>query len=218
MTKPRDGPFVWITWLSKRMVGEVTCRWAPWFRTHYTGYTKAPSDFQLAQWTTEHTRLLDEMARERVQLGEVTYLEGQNYVRVKRASGTMISGKPDLIAIDKRGRATIYDAKTGSPRQSDLIQVMLYMAFMPYSSALYKGKKLRGCVVYQSGQRSDIPAEGIDDAFGKNVTYFLDLLESPEPPTRTPISAECRFCDIGVEDCPERVETDGESQEPTIPL
>jgi len=69
MTKTRDGLYVWITWLSKLMAGEVKCVWAPWFRTRYTGYRKAPSDFQLAVWTVEHTQHLNELIKERSALG-----------------------------------------------------------------------------------------------------------------------------------------------------
>ncbi len=42
---PRDGNFVWVTWLAKLMVGEVNCEWAPWFRTRYEKWDRPPSDF-----------------------------------------------------------------------------------------------------------------------------------------------------------------------------
>lgn len=34
MTRKREGPYVWATWLSRMMVGEACCQWAPWFKTH----------------------------------------------------------------------------------------------------------------------------------------------------------------------------------------
>lgn len=221
MTKPRDGLYVWVTWLSGLMAGDVGCHWASWFKTHYTGYIHAPSDFQLATWTVEHNQLLDELSKERTTVGEGTYREGQNQFRVRRHTGLVIAGKPDLIAIDKAGHCTVYDCKTGNPRQSDIIQVMLYMMFLPYASPLYKGKELSGCVVYKTGMRSDIPTKAIDKNFQEKVTYFLNILESLNLPNRTPHPDECRFCDITSTDCPDRKEankTDLAGGEPEIPL
>jgi len=222
MTRQRDAPYVWVTWLSKLMAGEVRCQWAPWFRTHHTEFARAPSDFQLAAWTAEHTQLLDELVKECQARGEGTYKEDQNRFRGRRPSGLTIAGMPDLIAIDNTGRATIYDAKTGKPRQSDILQVMLYMMCLPYASPLYKGKELRGCVVYKSGDRSPIPAGAIDEAFQKNVTYFLNTLEASAAPDRTPSAMECRFCDITKADCSERVEPEDvgleQVAEPEIPI
>ncbi len=222
MTKARTGPYVWVTWLSRLMAGNVACQWAPWFRTHYTGFARAPSDFQLAVWNVDHTQLLDEVTKERSALGEGTYREDQNQFRVRRPSGLLIAGKPDLVAIDDAGHCKVYDAKTGNQRQSDVIQVMLYMMMLPYGPAMYKGKSFSGCVAYKTGARSDIPAKAIDDAFRKQVTYFLDILESEDPPARTPGPSECRYCDITTADCPERrepEETDSTpGQEPEIPV
>lgn len=221
MTKPRDGLYVWVTWLSKLMAGEVGCQWAPWFRTHHTNYARAPSDFQLAIWTMEHTELLDELSKERSGLGESTYREEQNRFRVRRSTGLVVAGKPDLIAIDKDGHCTVYDCKTGKPRQSDIIQVMLYMMLLPYASPLYKGKNLSGCVVYKTGTRSGIPAKAIDQAFIETITHFINILESSNPPKPTPHLNECRFCDITDQDCSERVETDdtnSEGEAPEVPI
>ena len=32
MTRPRGGNYLWVTWLSRLMAGEVSCTWAAWFR------------------------------------------------------------------------------------------------------------------------------------------------------------------------------------------
>ena len=81
MSKLRDGLYVWATWLSRLMAGEATCQWGPWCKTHYTDYTRAPSDFHLAAWTAEHTQLLDSLVKERTELGEAVYKEYQNHIR-----------------------------------------------------------------------------------------------------------------------------------------
>lgn len=66
------------------------------------------------------------------------------------------------------------------------------------------------------------PAKAIDEAFKKQVTYFLNILEAADPPERTPGPSECRYCDITIADCPERrepEETDSTlGQEPEIPV
>lgn len=212
MTRARSGVYVWVTWLSKLMAGEANCQWSAWFRSHYTGYTKAPGDFQLATWTVEHTQLLDELTKERSALGETIYKESQNDFRATRPSGLAIAGRPDLISVEPdSGHCIVYDTKTGSPRQSDIIQVALYMMLLPYATPLYKGKKLDGCVVYKTN-RSPVPHQIIDDKFQKNVTYFLNILESSTPPEKLPTHVGCRFCDITSEDCPERVSL----EEPTL--
>ena len=222
MTKPRRGSYVWVTWLSKLMAGETQCLWAPWFRTHYTDYARAPSDFQLAAWTADHTRMLDQLVKEREATGEGVFKEQQNRFRVRRPSGLTIAGKPDLITVGKDGLTTVYDTKTGKARQSDIIQVMLYMMCLPYASPLYKGKTIQGQVVYKSMTSTSIPADAIDKEFQGTVTYFLNLLEDQEPPARTPAPDECRFCDITAEDCSDRMEFDESAQEglddPEIPL
>lgn len=202
------------------MAGEVSCQWAPWFRTHYTDFDKAPPNFQLAVWTAEHNQLLNELEKERRGLQEGTFRESQNQFRVRRPSGMAISGRPDLITIDQNGLVKIYDVKTGTPRHSDVIQVMLYMILLPFFSPLYKGKQPGGCVVYKNGNRSEIPAKAIDADFQGLVTHFLNIVESPEPPGRTPGAMECQYCDITDEDCEERSnQSDStEGNEPQVPL
>jgi len=207
VTRERSGVYIWVTWLSKLMAGEANCQWAAWFKAHHTDYAKVPGDFQLAAWTAEHTRLLDEVCKEREGVGETVYKEGQNKFHAKRPSGLAVAGTPDLIAIKPdSGHCTVFDIKTGNPRQSDIIQVALYMMFLPYATSLYKGKQLDGCVVYKTG-RSAVPHQIIDDKFINNVTYFLNILESPNPPARLPTHSGCSWCDLTTADCPQRADS-----------
>lgn len=222
VTRKRDSLYVWVTWLSRLMAGEGSCQWAPWFKTHFTGYEKVPSDFQLAVWVAQHTQMADKLAKEHSALGETIFKEGQNLFKVRRNSGLVIAGKPDLITINQMGQYTVYDAKTGSPSNSHTIQVMLYMMLLPYSQIEYRGKEFAGCVVYKDGQQCDIPATVIDDDFSNQVTYFLNIVEAATPPEPTPSFEECKFCDITNDDCPVRVQTNIpkfiDGAEPEIPL
>lgn len=208
MTRQRDGVYVWVTWLSRLMAGDVQCQWASWFRSHYTAYTKAPSDFQLATWTVEHNKCLDMMCKE-CSTNSLTYFkENQNSFTVKRGNMT-IGGKPDLVVLEKDKSYTIYDMKTGQPRASDVIQVMLYMTFLPYSqSGRYKGKVINGCVAYKDAEKTLIPAQSLDANFNTQITHFLNILDASTAPQKIPSFVECQYCDITGEDCNQRVETD----------
>ena len=52
----RDGPYIWVTWLTKLMVGENSCEWAAWFKSHFQGYDKVPNDFDVTAWQMAHTK------------------------------------------------------------------------------------------------------------------------------------------------------------------
>jgi hypothetical protein len=78
MAIPRDGRFVWVTWLTRLMVGDVSCEWAPWFRSNFSDYEKAPSDFDAMTWRIDHTRLLRELRMELEAAGARVLTEKQN--------------------------------------------------------------------------------------------------------------------------------------------
>ncbi len=212
MTKTRSGLYVHVTWLAKIMSGDTTCQWSTWFKAHYD-YTRKSSGFDLPAWLADHTRFADEIARERLALGEKCFRESQNNVRVKRKSGLVVSGRPDLVTIDNKDHYKVYDVKTGSQRQSDVIQLMLYILLLPMCPQC-SGRVLDGCLIYESGERIEIPSSAIDTKFKDNVTYFLGLLESSEEPPKVPHPYECRFCDIGIQDCPDRMEFKESNEEP----
>ena len=203
MTARRDHPFLWITWLSRVMVGEKSCSWASWFRAHFQDYAKVPGDFDEARWRMDHTRLLSELVTERERAGEEVRIEGQNRFRFEHKSGLVVAGTPDLVA---RGSETVvFDCKTGRQKASDLAQVMLYMYFLPRSRPEYLGEDLSGSVVYRD-YRNKIPARAIDDEFSDDVEYWLRILGGETPARRVPSEMECRFCDITSADCGDRIE------------
>ena len=61
MTIRRDNVYVWVTWLSRLLVGDASCEWASWFKAHHSGYAKPSRDFNLSTWKMHHTRLLNEV-------------------------------------------------------------------------------------------------------------------------------------------------------------
>jgi RecB family exonuclease len=198
--------FLSLSWLSKLMAGESSCEWAAWFRARHRQYKRTPPSVDLAQWSVQHTQLLSQLAHERDALGETTYRENQNAIKLGIAPGMLLGGKPDLVSIAPDGTATVYDTKTGKPRQSDLIQVMLAMLCLPRHSRYADHAPLEGCVVYGSGERTAIPAAAVHPEFKARARFFVDLLNSEVAPRRSPSVEECRFCDISKEHCPDRVE------------
>jgi len=53
MGQRRDMPYIWITWLTKLLVGENSCEWAAWFRANHEcrSYDKVPSPFDARDGT-----------------------------------------------------------------------------------------------------------------------------------------------------------------------
>ena len=60
MAERRDFPYIWATWLPKLLTGENSCEWAVWFKAHYQGWDRPPSDFNQSEWMVRHTALLNE--------------------------------------------------------------------------------------------------------------------------------------------------------------
>lgn len=204
MTVKRQGTYVWVTWLSRLMAGDACCEWAPWFKSHYQDYAKAPSDFDAAAWKIKHTRVLRQLRLERETAGEEALLEGQTQFYYERpATGLVVSGKADLLAISGSS-VCVYDVKTGQVRASDSVQVMIYMYCIPRANPNLRAKTFEGAVVYED-HRVPIPPSAINSEFERNIEYFLDILDSDEEPSKAPSPAECRFCDIGHQECAERV-------------
>ena len=203
----RPNPFIWVTWLSKIMAGEKQCEWASWFRSHYV-WDKLPSGLDVAKWTADHAQLLRARKAELEAEGFTVYAEDQNSFKLVGQTGIEVSGKPDLVAI--RGQeAYVEDCKTGSPRNSDHFQVLVYMLSLPYVEGPCKGRKLEGRLIYGS-RIVDVPSSKIDadlkELFRKTVLAIGRL----EPAPKVASWGECRYCDISRTDCPERIDVETE--------
>ena len=123
-----------------------------------------------------------------------------------------LGGKPDLIA--KKGNSCrIIDIKTGQPRASDHVQVMLYMYAVPKAfPEKYRNVVLEGRVVY--GEREvAVPSSAVDEKFVKRFSELIRRLASNEPAKRVPSFGECRYCNIPASECPDRVDKDTSTAE-----
>jgi len=195
---PRREPFIWVSWLAKVMTSHSICEWQYWFQTHNKLITKHPSTFDSVTWQIGHTRLLSEVKRELSTAGLRSMTEFGCEFRVPGVAAK-ISGKTDCLVNDG-SNVMIYDCKTGKPRDSDRVQVMIYM----YGLSTYQrfaSSRIRGTVVYRD-ERVEIPY--LPDTFGSDLSYFADLLAEDTPPERQP-GQNCEFCNIAEVDCPERV-------------
>ena len=205
MAQRRDMPYIWVTWLTKLLVGENSCEWAAWFRANHEGssYAKIPSTFDATEWQLNHTELLTKVRAEIESEGRTIFTEGQNSFNL-RGRTAVLGGKPDLIAVsDSVG--TILDVKTGQPSPAHHVQVMLYMYAVPKSLHQYSGITFDGKVVYPDHEDS-ISSTAVDDTFIGNLSSLIQRLASPDPARKVPSGMECGFCNITSADCPDRIE------------
>ena len=94
-----NGPYIWVTWLTKLLVGENSCEWAAWFKTQHEGGTweRIASTFDLASWQMNHTALLNEERLRWEERQYTVFTEKQNGFSLKGKTATL-GGRPDLIA------------------------------------------------------------------------------------------------------------------------
>ena len=204
----KDGPYIWTTWLSKLLVGDNSCEWASWFKAQFDGksWTRADRVNNLARWQIGHTDLLNRKAQELRGQGYEVTREAQNQFTVNaRTLRVAIAGKCDLIA--RQGDLVwIIDVKTGRPRASDQVQVMIYMYLFPLARPELQGLKVKGLLVYGDHEEVLEPEE-VDREFVQTLQGLIKrLANTREPAVKVPAWSECQFCDISAIYCTERVE------------
>jgi hypothetical protein len=183
------------------MAGEP-CLWGYWLQTHYIP-RRVPEDPELAGHIADHSRMLDEFAGQ---------LQGQG-LRVWRefelrheipTYNAVVKGRVDCI-VTRDSRVEIYDCKTGTPYDSDALQVMLYM-YLVKQRERSRDKTVTGALVYRD---ATVPILTLPESFGSNFDYFVGVLCKETPPQKSP-GKSCRFCKISSADCPERGEDSGD--------
>jgi CRISPR/Cas system-associated exonuclease Cas4 (RecB family) len=189
----RESPYAWVTWITKLVSGEATCEWALWFRArHY--WDKLESGADLNSWTADHDALVTWRAKKLRADGLTVFLERDLRLEGKTAT---ISGKPD-IGYDHEGVFWFEDCKTGKKRDSDHVQVLMYMWLYSFR---YK-VPIRGRVVYKDAV-IDVDHErltNIKDA----VLKLIAMATSNSAPSRSPSPSECRSCNIPSYYCEDR--------------
>jgi hypothetical protein len=104
-------------------------------RPHETA--KALSDFDLGTRRLHQAYLLRRIADNYKKEGHKVFTEWQNLFALKGNAGTL-SGKPDVVAM-KGNLGWVMDTKTGLPKASDRIQVLIYMWALPKTNSVFKG-------------------------------------------------------------------------------
>jgi len=211
MAVRRAEPYIWVTWLTKLLAGESTCEWSAWFRAHHKEYDKLPVSFDLARWTVDHNELVNARREQLLDDGFRVFVEDENAFKRRGKTGIVVSGKPDILAL-RDGRGVIEDCKTGRPRTSDQLQVLVYLLLLPIQNERTSGIALDGRVVYKTGS-VDVPGSGLDDAFRDKFVSLVQRVGGEKPLAKTPAWSECRWCDIGPADCLYRVSEPPESIE-----
>ena len=208
MPVPRNIPKTYVTWLAKLLSGDNACLFFVWFRSWHSVFKKVSQDRDFTEWNIKHTMHLHDLADKLEEQGCDVFLEGQNWFETQgKGSGSVVNGKPDLVALNPDGSATIYDVKTGQPRSSDEIQVKLYMYLLPLSGhRRWQGVTFDGCVVYADGTEKRIGADAITEEFKESVTTFMRRIVSRKPARHVPSERECGWCEVSSEDCSERIE------------
>lgn len=213
MARLRTQPFIYVTWLKNYLIGENLCRWSIWHRIYYH-YEKAKSDFDNVKYQMRHTALLNQTQKQFISEGYEVLPELEVTVR---GSVAVLKGRIDLVAL-KSDKNLIVEVKTGTPRQSDKIQLMLYIWALPKSNhQRFRGARFDGLLVYENHE-VEISALELDEEFLKHFSQFTADIMSSEPDRKYPSPRECKWCTIA--DCDEKMNgAEGESEDaPEKPL
>lgn len=197
MKTERRVPYLWVTWLTKLLAGEQHCEWATWFQAHFQGFDKVPDSGNLAVWTVEHTSQVKALADRLIAEGWAVSLEDQNKSTYTTRGGVVIQYKPDIVATRDGGRK-VFDVKTGQPRASDSVQVLLYMLM----ADIEEGE------VYYTRTQTAVPLTHAlaDASFLVSLGETIGRVAAESEARKVPSRSECRFCKITKGDCPERID------------
>lgn len=201
-TTARPEPYIWVTWLTGLLAGEKQCLFAPWVKAHFR-IEKLERGFDLEAWKIEHTDMLRRRARELEAEGYVVSLEDQNAFKLRGQAGTL-AGKIDLIAV-RGDDVRIVDCKSGEARSADVQQVLSYLFALPLVRPSVRGKRLVGELQYKT-RRVEIQPEEFTPALRQRIVDTIKQTCDRARPSATPSAAECRWCDVGPHDCPDRIE------------
>lgn len=201
MAERRRGAYIWTTWLAKAMSG-ASCPYRFWFSSNFKYAKHEEMATDLVRWNREHTALMQRRRRELEEDGWTCSVEEANAFRLEGKAG-VVAGKPDLVAV-KDGQCLVVDGKTGKERDSDLEQVLIYLWALPKSRPDLP-KQLEGEVLYKSGSSITVTSTEVTPEWTAKLVSTIQMLAAKEPPAKEPSRDTCRFCNVGQQDCPQRV-------------
>lgn len=201
--RPRDLPYVHVSYLAKLIAGEAHCEWAAWFKSQFN-YDKRPDNYSGSDSQIKHTKLLRKQQTEMEGEGFTITVERQNDFLWKGKTA-YLAGTPDIVAVMDEDNL-IVDVKSGAPVASHEVQVLIYMWVVPIWFHRYKDKTFRGLLVYEDEHRF-IDSSKLTKSFIGDVSKLMrQLADTTTPLRKVPSARECRYCKIGEVDCPDRVQ------------
>lgn len=207
-------PTFWCTAIAKSLSGDQPCLLSTWLSGRKSTKAKRPREnaADLALWKVNHTEQLT---------GIVDRLKADGWKvsveRFFRVPGTysVISGKADVVAQQKEKRPLIVDAKSGEPRESDVLQVCIEQVMMPLAWDA-PGMIFDGKVIYQTHDVAVTPAHA--DQIRPRVFALLKKLGTIARPEASPSESACRFCDVPDDVCPDRFKSETALEPPPSEL
>jgi len=196
--EPRSGlPTVWTTHLAKALVGENACLLQPWLTARFK-FDRRGDETALVQWKANHTTLLTDIVAQYRKDGFKCQVE-----RFFKAPGRFVNltGKADLIAQKTDVRPLIIDAKSGSPKDSDVAQVMVEMLAVPLAWQA-PAMVFDGLVIYPTHQVKVTPAEA--NGLRSKAFGLLKQLGTMARPAPSPSRDNCLWCVVPKSECPDR--------------
>lgn len=201
-TRRQGLSYIWVTWLAK-LLGGNRCVWSAWFKAHFKYEKFEEQAADLERWNKNHDRLMLAKRRQLERDGWTVYVEGDNEFQLKGQTA-IVAGKADLIAV-KDDHILVVDGKTGRKRDADMWQVLIYLYALPKSRPeLTNGRSIEGEVHYADDDISIVPDQ-LTDARRSQLFTLIQAVASDTPPAKHPSRDECKRCNIGVRDCPQRI-------------
>lgn len=162
--------------------------------THHQDYAKAKTDGKFtATWNVRHTSLLHKSIHWLQAKGLTVTVEDQNSFKYTEVSGICLAGKADIIATDGE-KKVVYDCKSGKPKHSHHIQLMIYIHILDCDA---------GHLIYED---ETVEVAQPDESFLESFNRNLLMLRHDIEPFKSPSLGECRFCKLTKADCQEKVE------------
>lgn len=205
-------PKFWTTAIAKSLSGDQPCLLSTWISGRHKEKRPRENAADLAVWKTNHTEQLT-AAVDRFK-SEGWKCSVERFFNVT-GNHSIISGKADIICQQEDRRPFISDTKSGTPRESDILQVMIEQVMVPLSwnapTMLFNG-----VVIYKDHEVQTTPAQ-VDQVRPKIFALLKKLGTIPRPES-SPSVGNCRFCDVPESLCAERVGSETEMVSETTTL
>lgn len=169
--------------IAKHLIGESQCLLQYYVQAHY----QLASNKNYISYKMRHQSFLKQRKQFWMAEGYSVSCEKQNLMSFFTKKGPKFIGNPDLYVKEIN---RFEELKTGKPKYSDIVQLMLYMAAAPYVYGLSEIPS--GRVRYSDG--SVKYPEEITQDFKAEVTQLIGVLVSDKIPEPEPSESDCRFC------------------------